>query len=162
MISASFIGRYHTFAFYFDQMDKKDLLQKLNAMCANTLMETLQIRYTDINTDEKWVKAEMPVNSRVHQPMGLLHGGASAALAESLGSAASTLFINIKENAILGIELSCNHLKSKRDGVISATAKALHLGRSTHLWEIRIEDENGNLISHCKLTNIIVPVKNKF
>ena len=140
-------------------MTKKEILEKLNVMCSNTLMETLKIRYTDVNREERWVKAEMPVNSRVHQPMGLLHGGASAALAESLGSASSVLFVNPSESAVLGIELSCNHLKSKKEGMVYATAKAIHIGRKTHLWEIRIVDEEDKLVSHCKLTNIIVPVK---
>ena len=101
----------------------------------------------------------MPVNSKVHQPMGLLHGGATVALAESVGSAASMIFINPHENEIRGIEISANHLKSKREGVIFGTARIIHKGRSIHLWEIKITDEEDNLISLCKLTNMILPRK---
>jgi uncharacterized protein (TIGR00369 family) len=99
----------------------------------------------------------MPVNPSVHQPMGLLHGGATVALAESVGSAASMLFVNSDLFEVRGIEIAANHLKSKRNGMVTATAKIIHKGRSIHLWEIRIVDENDNLISLCKLTNMILP-----
>ncbi|MGB0175930.1 MAG: PaaI family thioesterase [Owenweeksia sp.] len=140
-------------------MNKKDILDRFNAMVPNTLMETLEIRYVDVDAEAGMVKATMPVNPRVHQPMALLHGGASAALAESLGSASSCLYASPEEYAVLGIEISCNHIRSKKEGLVTATANILHKGRSTHLWEIRIEDEDGKLISHCKLTNMIVPLK---
>lgn len=140
-------------------MSKEELLGRFNAMIPNTLMETLEISYVDVDADAGMVKATMPVNPRIHQPMGLLHGGASAALAESLGSASSCLYADPEDYAVLGIEISCNHIRSKKDGMVTATAHILHKGRSTHLWEIRIEDEEGKLISHCKLTNMIVPLK---
>ena len=101
----------------------------------------------------------MPVNSRVHQPMGLLHGGATVALAESVGSAASIMFMNPEKQEVRGIEISANHLRSKREGIVYATAKIIHQGRSIHLWEIKIVDENEKLISICKLTNMILPKK---
>lgn len=126
-----------------------------NNISKNTLMETLDIRFTEIGTD--FVKATMPVNSRVHQPMGLLHGGATVALAESVGSVASYLFLNSDQFEVRGIEISANHLKSKKEGIVTATAKVIHKGKTTHLWEIRIEDEQQNLISLCKLTNIVLP-----
>lgn len=135
------------------------MLAIFNSMAQNTLMETLEIEYIDVDPLKGMLKAKMPVNSRVHQPMGLLHGGASAVIAESVGSAASCLFADPKEYAILGIELSCNHIKSKKDGWVTATGNIIHKGRSTHLWEIKVEDEEGNLISHCKLTNMIKPLK---
>ena len=140
-------------------MNKKEILEQLNAVVPGTLMETLEIQYVDVDPEEGWVKATMPVNPRVHQPMGLLHGGASAALAESLGSASSSLYAPPEKYAVLGIEISCNHIRSKKEGTVTATATILHKGRSTHLWEVRIEDEEGKLISHCKLTNMIVPLK---
>lgn len=140
-------------------MEKSQLLLKFNAVVPNTLMETLKIEYIDVDPIAGMLKASMPVDSKVHQPMGLLHGGASAALAESVGSAASSLFANPKENAVLGIEISCNHIKSVREGNVFATATIIHKGRTTHIWEIRIEDEEGNLVSHCKLTNLIKPLK---
>jgi uncharacterized protein (TIGR00369 family) len=138
-------------------MNSKDILPKLNAMCKNTLMETLEIQYTEIGED--FITATMPVNSRVHQPMGLLHGGATVALAESVGSMASHLFVDTTKFEVRGIEINANHLKSKKEGVISATARIIHKGRTTHLWEIRIVDEEEKLISICKLTNIILPKK---
>ena len=101
----------------------------------------------------------MPVNPSVHQPMGLLHGGASVALAESVGSAASFFFINPKEQEVRGIEISANHLKSIREGWVFGTARIIHKGRSIHLWEIKITDEAGNLISLCKLTNMVLERK---
>jgi uncharacterized protein (TIGR00369 family) len=138
-------------------MDKIGILQKLNSMTRNTLMETLDIRYTEIGED--YLVATMPVNEKVYQPMGILHGGATAALAESVGSTASHLFIDTGKYEVRGIEITANHLKSKRSGQVSATARIIHKGRTTHLWEIRITDEAGDLVSFCKLTNIILARK---
>jgi 1,4-dihydroxy-2-naphthoyl-CoA hydrolase len=135
--------------------DKDKILQLCNAWCQNTLMETLEIEYIDAGED--FLTAKMPVNSRVHQPMGLLHGGATVALAESVGSAASLMFINTEKQEVRGIEISANHLKSKREGTVFCTARIIHQGRSIHLWEIKITDEAGKLISLCKLTNMILP-----
>ncbi len=118
-------------------------------------METLEIEYVDAGED--FLVATMPVNPRVHQPMGLLHGGASVALAESVGSAASIMFVNPEKQEVRGIEISANHVKAKREGKVTATAKILHKGASIHLWEIRIVDEANNLVSLCKLTNMILP-----
>ena len=137
--------------------DKEKVLQLCKDWSRNTLMETLEIEYIDAG--EGFLVAKMPVNSRVHQPMGLLHGGATVALAESVGSAASIMFINPEKQEVRGIEISANHLKSKREGVVFATAKIIHQGRSIHLWEIRIVDEKEQLISLCKLTNMILPRK---
>lgn len=136
-------------------LDKDKILQYCNAISKNTLMETLNIVFTDAGED--FLVAKMPVNPSVHQPMGLLHGGASVALAESVGSAASMLYVNSELSEVRGIEISANHLKAKRDGIVTATAKIIHQGRSIHLWEIRITDEKDNLISLCKLTNMILP-----
>jgi 1,4-dihydroxy-2-naphthoyl-CoA hydrolase len=137
--------------------DKEKILAQCNQWTKNTLMETLEIKYIDAGED--FLKASMPVNPRVHQPMGLLHGGASAALAESVGSAASIMFVNPHEEEVRGIEISANHLKAKREGIVYGTAKIIHKGRTIHLWEIRITDEDDNLVSLCKLTNIILPRK---
>lgn len=135
--------------------DKDKILQLCNDWSKNTLMETLEIEYIDAGED--FLTAKMPVNSRVHQPMGLLHGGATVALAESVGSAASLMFINTEKQEARGIEISANHLKSKREGTVFCTAKIIHQGRSIHLWEIKITDEEGKLISLCKLSNMIIP-----
>lgn len=137
--------------------DKDAILKICNKMCQNTLMQTLQIEFIDAGPD--FLVAKMPVNSTVHQPMGLLHGGATVALAESVGSAASFMFIDIENEEVRGIEISANHLKSKRAGEVFATAKIIHKGRTIHLWEIKIVDEQGGLISICKLTNMVLPRK---
>lgn len=135
-------------------MDKKETLNYLNSLSKNTLMETLSIKFVELGDD--YLKATMPVNSKVHQPMGILHGGATVALAESVGSSASHLFIDHKKFIVKGIEIAANHLKSKSEGMVTATAKIIHKGRTTHLWEIKIVDEENKLISLCKLTNIIL------
>lgn len=136
--------------------DKEQKLAEFNGWTKNTLMETLDIKFIDAGDD--FLKASMPVNPRVHQPMGLLHGGASVALAESVGSAASMMFASAGQE-VRGIEISANHVKAKREGMVYGTAKIIHKGRTIHLWEIRIVDEDDKLISLCKLTNIIMPRK---
>lgn len=140
-------------------MDKLHFVEMCNQWSQNTLMGTLEIKY--IEAGEDYLIAKMPVNARVHQPMGLLHGGASVALAESVGSAASLMFINPEKQEVRGIEISANHVKAKRNGEVTCTAKIIHKGASIHLWEIRIVDENNNLISLCKLTNMILPRKER-
>jgi uncharacterized protein (TIGR00369 family) len=139
--------------------DKEKMLQLCNEWSKNTLMQTLEIEYIDAGED--FLVATMPVNPRVHQPMGLLHGGASVALAESVGSAASIMFVNPEKQEVRGIEISANHVRSKREGMVTATAKIIHKGASIHLWEIRIVDEADRLISLCKLTNMILPSKGR-
>ncbi|WP_320815651.1 PaaI family thioesterase [Flavobacterium sp.] len=136
-------------------MDKTKTLKFFNDWCKNTLMETLSIEFIDVGED--FLTAKMPVNSSVHQPMGLLHGGATVALAESVGSSATMLFLDPEKFEVRGIEISANHLKSKRAGTVFATAKIIHKGRSLHLWEIRVVDEQDQLISLCKLTNMVLP-----
>jgi len=121
-------------------------------MCKNTLMETLHIEFVDVTQDT--VTAKMPVNSRVHQPDGVLHGGASVALAESVGSAGAYIFLQNKNVSIRGIEIAANHVKSIRDGFVYAHASILHKGRTTQLWQIRIENQNKELISLVKLTTL--------
>ncbi|HHB52863.1 MAG TPA: PaaI family thioesterase [Saprospiraceae bacterium] len=136
-------------------MDDKKKLELLNSIIPNTLMETLDIKYTEVG--EGFLVATMPVNSRVHQPLGLLHGGASLALAESVASTASHFLIDGYQYENRGLEMSANHLKSVRSGLVTATARVIHKGRTTHLWEIRIVDAQNNLVTLCKLTNIVLP-----
>lgn len=157
--SRNFILKITIFVKKTMSFDKEKMLQLCNEWSKNTLMETLEIEYIDAGED--FLVATMPVNSRVHQPMGLLHGGASVALAESVGSAASIMFVNPEKQEVRGIEISANHVRSKREGMVTATAKILHKGASIHLWEIRIVDENEKLISLCKLTNMILPSKGR-
>lgn len=134
---------------------KKKTLETLNSLCKNTLMETLHITYTDFGED--YLVAKMPVNKTVFQPDGILNGGATMALAESVGSPASMLAIDNDKFMVRGISFSANHLRSVRSGNVTATAKFIHKGRTTHLIEIRVEDDLGKLISTCRLTNIILP-----
>ena len=131
--------------------NKEEVLARLAQSCKNTLMETLEITYTDFGED--YLIAQMPVTPRVHQPDGVLHGGAMVALAESVGSAASIMFLD-NEHMIRGIEISANHVKSKRDSMVYAKATFIHKGRTTQLWNIDVVDEEDNLISKCKLTTI--------
>ena len=138
-------------------MDKAILLEKLNSATKNTLMETLGIRYTDAGED--YLVATMPVNTKVHQPAGLLHGGASVALAESVGSTAAHFSIDTAKQEIRGLEITANHIRGVREGIVTAVAKPIHKGRTTQLWEIRIVDEQEKLISICKLTIIVLDKK---
>ena len=138
-------------------MDKKQLLKNFNLRNKNTLMETLEIEYIDIGED--FLTAKMPVTSKVHQPYGQLHGGATAALAESVGSAASNFFIDSKTQYVNGIQLSINHIKAKREGTVFAKATNIHKGRTTHLLEVVITDEDHQLISVCNITNIVLSQK---
>ena len=135
-------------------MKSATVLEKLNAINKDTLMETLDITYTEVGDD--FLVATMPVNSRVHQPMGLLHGGASVALAESVGSAASHYLLDHEKQEVRGIEINANHVRSVKEGIVKATARIQHKGRTTVLYEIKIEDEKERLISICKLTCIIL------
>ncbi|MEX0363572.1 PaaI family thioesterase [Flagellimonas sp.] len=134
---------------------KAKILEVCNNICKNTLMETLDISYVDVG--ENFLIAKMPVSPKVHQPDGVLHGGASVALAESVGSAASYVFLDGQEFFVRGIEISANHVKSIKDGFVYAKASIIHKGRTTQLWEIKITNEEGDLISNCKLTTIALP-----
>ncbi|UJH91256.1 PaaI family thioesterase [Antarcticibacterium sp. 1MA-6-2] len=138
-------------------MKKEEILAKCREMSKNTLMETLGIEFIDLGED--FVLAKMLTTSKVHQPDGVLHGGASVALAESVGSVASHIFLDSSEFFIRGIEISANHLKSISEGDVFARATFLHKGRTTQLWNIRITDAEENLISIVKLTTIALPKK---
>ena len=136
-------------------MQNEQLLEKCRLMFKNTLMETLDIEIVEIT--EEYVLGKMPVTSKVHQPDGVLHGGATVALAETIGSMASLLLFDSSDFVIRGIEISANHIKSIREGFVFAKASAIHKGRTTQLWEIKITDEADNLISLVKLTTISLP-----
>ena len=138
-------------------MDKKNILKKINSANKDTLMETLDIEFIDIGED--FLVAKMPVTSKVYQPDGVLHGGATVALAESVGSAVSYMSVDYINQTVRGIIISANHLKSVREGYVYARATPLHKGRTTQLWEIKITDNNNNLISHCKLSTMVLNKK---
>jgi 1,4-dihydroxy-2-naphthoyl-CoA hydrolase len=132
-------------------------LNDLNDLSKNTLAELINIRFTEIGAN--YLKATMPVIPATHQPYGLLHGGASAALAETIGSVASALMINKEKQICVGIEINCNHLRGKKEGMVTATAEALHTGATTHVWDIRIHDEQERLICVSRLTVAVLARK---
>ena len=129
-------------------------LDRINAWNHGSLVEHLGMRITEVGED--YVRGTMPVDARTKQPFGLLHGGASAALAESLGSLAGTLCLETSEMAV-GLDINANHVRAVTEGIVTGTARALHLGRNTQVWEIRIEDERGKLVCISRLTLAILP-----
>ncbi|WP_452227789.1 MULTISPECIES: PaaI family thioesterase [unclassified Lacinutrix] len=139
------------------QLSKESVLAKANAASKNTLMETLNIEMVDYGED--FLVARMPVDSRVYQPDGVLHGGATAALAESVGSFASHVFMDTENKFVRGLEITANHLKSVTEGFVYAKATFLHKGRTTQLLDIRVTDDQDNLVSICRLSTISLPKK---
>lgn len=137
------------------QLSKEELLAQANKICKGTLMETLSIEMVDCGDD--YLVARMPVTPSVHQPDGVLHGGATAALAESVGSFAANIFMDTEQFFVRGLEITANHLKSVTKGFVYAKAKFIHKGRTTQLFDIRITDDNDNLVSVCKLSTISLP-----
>ena len=123
-------------------------------MSSNTLMETLDIVFTEIG--DNYIICKMPVNSSVHQPAGILHGGATAALVETVGSFASRYFIKDKELAIRGVEITTNHVRSISEGFVYAKASNIHMGRTMQIWEVRVTDQSEKLISIGKLTTLAI------
>jgi 1,4-dihydroxy-2-naphthoyl-CoA hydrolase len=139
-------------------MLKKVSLDIVNSMNKNTLMEALGIECIEIGND--YVVSRMPVDHRTHQPMGLLHGGASMALIESIGSMGSTLLIDLEKEAPVGLEINANHVSGVRSGFVKAIGKIVHAGKSTHIWQVDIFNEETNkLVCTGRLTVMIVPKK---
>jgi 1,4-dihydroxy-2-naphthoyl-CoA hydrolase len=132
-------------------------LARINGWSANTMMETLGIRITAVGDD--WLQGTMPVDHRTHQPYGLLHGGASVVLAETLGSTAAMLTLDPDQELAVGLDINANHLRGVRNGTVTGTAKALHLGRTTQVWEIRIENEEGALVCISRITMAVIPAR---
>ena len=130
-------------------------LDRINAWNSNTLIEHLGMRVTEIGDD--WLRATMPVDARTFQPYGLLHGGASVALAESLGSLGANLVLDSDSEMAVGLDINANHVRAVTSGLVSGTARPIHLGRSTQVWEIRIEDEQQHLTCISRLTMAVVP-----
>jgi len=128
-------------------------IDKINAMSANTLLEALGIVFTRV--EKGYLEATMPVDNRTHQPYGLLHGGATAALAETLGSFGSHLLVAESGKLAVGVELNINHLRSKRSGLVTGKASILHEGSLTHIWNISITDEEDQLLAVSRLTVMI-------
>ncbi|UOQ71781.1 hotdog fold thioesterase [Hymenobacter cellulosilyticus] len=130
-------------------------LAQLNAWCRNTLGEHLGIEITEVG--DRLLVGRMPVDHRTHQPMGLLHGGASVALAETLGSIGAALQVDVRKKACVGLEINANHLKGVHSGWVVGRATALHVGRSTQVWEIRItHEETGMLVCVSRITMAVI------
>lgn len=136
---------------------KEKILKICNDSTKNTFMETLGIEYIDVGED--YLTAKMPVTPKVHQPDGVLHGGATAALAESVGSVAAHIFLNTENVMVRGTQITANHVRSMREGVVFATATTVHKGRTTQLWDVKVTDGDGKLISSCRLSTISLPKK---
>lgn len=136
---------------------QEKILKICNDTTKNTFMATLDIEYIDVG--ENYLTAKMPVTPAVHQPDGVLHGGATAALAESVGSVAAHIFLNAQDVMIRGTQITANHIRSRSDGDVFATATAIHLGRTTQLWAVEVKDAEGKLISSCRLSTIALPKK---
>ena len=131
-------------------------LERLNAP-SPTINSLLDIRIEAAGDD--WLSASMPVDERTHQPYGILHGGASVVLAETVGSIASYQCIDPSRYYCVGLDINANHLRAVRSGRVTAVAKAVHLGRTTHVWDIRLHDDAGNQTCISRLTMAIVPLK---
>lgn len=130
-------------------------LEAANRLGRDNLVGHLGIVFTEAGPD--WLRGTMPVDERTRQPFGLLHGGASVALAETLGSMAGGLCVDAENEMVVGLEINANHLRAAREGTITGTARALHLGRSTQVWEIRIDNEAGKPVCVSRLTLAVVP-----
>lgn len=126
----------------------------LNKMYANNMVKHLGIEFTEVGED--YISATMPVDSRTHQPLGLLHGGASVTLAETLGSVAATLCVDGNTQYCVGLEINANHIKSAREGIVTGTTRPIHIGKSTQVWEIRIVNTKDELISICRITMAVI------
>ncbi|MDA9646523.1 PaaI family thioesterase [Flavobacteriaceae bacterium] len=137
------------------KLSKDEIIKKANANCKDTLMETLQIEFVDAGDD--YVIAKMPVTNKVHQPDGILHGGATVALAETVGSFASHIFLDTDAFFVRGIDISAKHVKSVRDGFVYAKASFVHIGRTMQIFNIDVTDDHDNLVSTCKLTTVSLP-----
>ncbi len=135
---------------------KKEILDHLNNWGTETLGHTLGIVFTDVDDDS--LTATMPVLPRVHQPFGILHGGASVALAETLGSCLSVLHIDTEKFAPVGTNINSNHLRAKKSGLVTGVATFIRKGNTVHVSQIEIRDERGKLVNHTTMTNNIIPL----
>ena len=138
-------------------MNKNKALQKLNDFQKNTITEVLGIEITDFGPD--YFCGKMPVDHRTVQPYGLLHGGASAVLAETLGSIAGGMQVNIETQSVVGVEINCNHLRSARDGWVYGKATPVKIGRKIHVWNIEIKNEGDKLVAVSRLTLAVIDKK---
>ena len=126
----------------------------LTVKCNNTLVSNLGIEFTGISDD--YIKAKMPVDHRTHQPFGMLHGGASMALAETLGSIASHLIVDNSRYICVGMEINGNHIRPVSSGWVTGTVHPIHIGKKSHIWEIKINTEDGKLVCISRLTMAVI------
>ena len=138
-------------------MDKQEKIQRVNDSIQNTMSSTIGIEITDIDND--FICGKMPVDERTIQPFGLLHGGASAALAETLGSIGGGIKVYPNNETVVGIEINANHLKSARDGWVYGKATPIRIGKKIQVWNIEIRNDSGDLICVSRLTLAVIPKK---
>ena len=132
-------------------------IAELNALSANTIAQQLGIVFTLIADDR--IEATMPVDHRTHQPMGMLHGGASVTLAETLGSVAAMLCIDVNKQYCVGLEINANHIRSVRQGLVKGVTRPIHIGKKTQVWDIRISTETDELVCISRITMAILDKK---
>lgn len=131
--------------------------EDLNNLSRNTMAEQIGIEFTAIGDD--FIEARMPVDKRTHQPFGLLHGGASVALAETLGSVAATCCVDATRQFCVGLEINANHLKSVRSGYVKGVTRPVHIGKKTQVWEVRITGEDNELVCISRITLVVLEKK---
>jgi 1,4-dihydroxy-2-naphthoyl-CoA hydrolase len=129
-------------------------LEMLKKLSANTMVEHLGIVFTAIGED--YIEATMPVDHRTHQPMGLLHGGASVSLAETLGSVAATFCVDFNKQYCVGLDINANHIKSVREGTVTGRTTPIHIGKRTQVWEVRITNEQQELVCISRITLAVI------
>ncbi|WP_089998477.1 PaaI family thioesterase [Chryseobacterium taichungense] len=135
---------------------KEEILEFINNWGEETFAKTLEIKFIDIDVENETLTAIMPVLPRIHQPFGIMHGGASCVLAETMGSSLSNIFIDGEKYFGVGTNINTNHLRSKKDGLVTAVARFIRKGKTMHVSEIEIRDEKAQLISHTTMTNTII------
>jgi uncharacterized protein (TIGR00369 family) len=140
------------------KMKQENRTEFVNNLCKNTLMEHLGMQFVEVSTGR--VVATMPVDHRTVQPLGRLHGGATMALAESIGSIGSSFLVDTDKFHVLGVEISGSHIGTTTENEVIAIGTIIHKGKSSHVWEIKVQDKNDKLISLCRLTCRIIPVRN--
>jgi len=141
---------------YTKDKTKEEILAFINNWGGETFAKTLEIKFTDIDLENETLTATMPVLPRIHQPFGIMHGGASCVLAETMGSSLTNIFIDGEKYYGVGTNINTNHLRSKKDGIVTAVARFIRKGRTMHVSEIEIRDEKDQLISHTTMTNNII------
>ncbi|MAS29258.1 MAG: thioesterase [Flavobacteriaceae bacterium] len=140
-------------------MDKKEILRKIEERTGNTMVSTLGIEITDFG--EEYLCGKMPVDDRTKQPFGLLHGGASVALAETLGSMGAGMHVDLENYSVVGIEINSSHLKAMKDGWVYGKAIPIRIGRKIQVWDIDIKDEKDNMVCKSRLTLAVIKKNDK-